>query len=266
MHPGRNDLCPCGSGLKYKLCCSSHPERRAALITAQDAAVFLPALRPTGNAVLRFCSTAAEELGENEGNVPHDIVVRGVGLVDEADRATIVSTFIAAEPEAWERLAAIAAHAERELVGSAIRGAICDRRPVARTRLLVLELDESLPDEIGVRLGVVLPSGAVWSLADAEHALRELPPGFLANPAREPKEGPLLHRVEDWHIERVRLLCDALHRHLPLPSLPRASRIVSADCEAVLLSDAQARRTAAMLLLSHAGMLAASRDELYSPN
>jgi hypothetical protein len=34
----------------------------------------------------------------------------------------------------------------------------------------------------------------------------------------------------------------------------------------VLRDDAQARRTAAMLLLSHAGMLAASPNEVYSPN
>jgi hypothetical protein len=43
-------------------------------------------------------------------------------------------------------------------------------------------------------------------------------------------------------------------------SLRRASRIVSADCEAVLRNDAQARRTAAMLLLSHACMLTAAAD------
>jgi hypothetical protein len=148
--------------LKHKRCCGADAGRRAALITVQDAAAFLPALRP-------------------------------------------------------------AAHAERELVGSAIRGAICDRRPVARTHLAVLERDESLPDEIGVRLGAVLPSGAVWSLADAENVLPDLPPGFLGQRVREPKDGPLIERVEDWHVERVRLLCDALRRHLPLPSLPRAT-------------------------------------------
>jgi|SRR5581483_1292918 len=266
MRVGRNDPCPCGSGLTYELCCSAEPERRAALIAVQDAAAFLPALRPEGDAVLRYCSTVADDLGENEGNVPDDIVERGLGLVDEADRAAIVSTFSDAEPEAWEQLASIAAHAECELVRSALRGAICDRRPVARTHLAVLETDDILPDEIGVRLGAVLPSGAVWSRADAEAVLPELPAGFLGLPVREPKDGPLLDRVEDWHVERVRLLCDALCRHLPLRSLPRASRIVSADCEAVLRDDAQARRTAAMLLLSHASMVAASADEAFSPN
>lgn len=32
-----------------------------------------------------------------------------------------------------------------------------------------------LPDEAGVRLGTVLPSGAVWSIADAEAVIPELP-------------------------------------------------------------------------------------------
>jgi SEC-C motif len=58
--------------------------------------------------------------------------------------------------------------------------------------------------------------------------------------------------------EELRPLCDALARHLPLPSLPRASRIVGADCRAALADDDQARRVAVTLLLSHVGWLAAA--------
>jgi hypothetical protein len=79
-------------------------------------------------------------------------------------------------------------------------------------------------------------------------------------------DGPLLDRVEDWHVKRVRLLCDALYRHLPLPSLPRASQIVLAACEVVHRDDSQARRTAATLLLSHASWVAASGIQAASPN
>jgi len=175
------------------------------------------------------------------------------------------SAFREAAPGVWERLKEIAGRAEREIVASAVRGAICDRRPVPRFQLLVIELAENLPDEVGVRLGAVLPSGAVWSLADAEDVLPELPPGFLSRRVWEPSEGPLLERVEDWHVTRFRLLCDALHGHLP-PSLPRASRILLADCEAVLRDYSQARQTAATLLLSHAGWVAASALAAESPN
>jgi hypothetical protein len=266
MRHQRNDPCPCGSGSKYKRCCGADPARRAALVEVQNAAAFLPALRPAGAAVLCYCGRVAEELGENEGSVPDDVIAGGVALVDDTDRAEIVATFCEAAPSVWERLVMIADYAERELVGSAVRGAICDRRPVPRTQLVVIETEENLPDEVGVRLGAVLPSGAVWSLADAEDVLPELPRGFLGLRVWEPKDGPLLDRVEDWHVERVRLLCDALHRHLPLPSLPRASRIVLADCEAVLRDESQARRTAATLLLSHASWLAGSAIEAESPN
>jgi len=30
MKTGRNDLCPCGSGLKYKRCCQTQPSAAAA--------------------------------------------------------------------------------------------------------------------------------------------------------------------------------------------------------------------------------------------
>lgn len=262
----RNDPCECGSGLKHKRCCGADPDRLEALADVRNAAALLPALRPAGAEALRYCGRSAAELGENDGSVPDDIVAAGVALVDGPDRAQIAATFREAAPDAWERLADVAEHAERELVGSAIRGAICDRRPVPRTQLVVIEMEQSLPDEVGVRLGAVLPSGAVWSFADAKNVLSELPNGFLWRRVWEPMEGPLLDRVKDWHVERVRLLCDALHRHLPLPSLPRASQIMLADCEAVLRDDAEARRTAATLLLSHAGWVAASAFQAESPN
>jgi len=256
MPQRRNDLCACGSGLKHKRCCGADPTRREALADVRNAAALLPALRPAGAAALRHCACSADELGENDGSVPDHIVAAGVALVDDRDRAQIVTTFCNAATGAWQRLAEIADHAERELVGSAIRGAICDRRPVPRTQLVVIEMEENLPDEVGVRLGAVLPSGAVWSLADAESVLPDLPSGFLWRRVWEPTQGPLLDRVEDWHVERVRLLCGALHRHLPLPSLPRASQIMLADCEAVLHDESQTRRTAATLLLSHASWVA----------
>ncbi|HTO26687.1 MAG TPA: hypothetical protein VMJ49_12335, partial [Gaiellaceae bacterium] len=92
----------------------------------RNAAAFLPTLRPNGPAALAFCGRAAEELGENDGSVPDDVAVSGVALVDDMDRAAIVSTFRAAAPDAWDRVAALADHAACELVGSAVRGAICD--------------------------------------------------------------------------------------------------------------------------------------------
>ncbi len=266
MTQRRNDLCACGSGFKYKRCCGADPTRREALADISNAAALLPALRPVGAAALRYCARLADELGENDGSVPDDIAAAGVALVDDSDRAQITATFCEAAPDVWERLTEVADHAKRELVGSAVRGAICDRRPVPRTQLVVIEMEESLPDEAGVRLGAVLPSGALWSFADAEDVLPELPSGFLWRRIWEPTEGPLLDRVEDWHVERIRLLCDALYRHLPLPSLPRASRIMLADCEAVLLDESQARRAAATLLLSHASWVAASAFHSESPN
>jgi hypothetical protein len=74
----------------------------------------------------------------------------------------------------------------------------------------------------------------------------------------------LLDRVDDRHVARVRLLCDALERHLPIPSLPRASQIVLADSRKVLANDITARRTAAALLLSHTAWIVSMRTPVES--
>ena len=160
----RNDLLRVRPGNKYKRCCGADPTRREALADISNAAALLPALRPVGAAALRYCARLADELGENDGSVPDDIAAAGVALVDDSgSRTDQRATFCEAAPDVWERLAEVANHAERELVGSAVRGARCDRRPVPRTQLVVIEMEESLPDEAGVRLGAVLPSGALWS-------------------------------------------------------------------------------------------------------
>jgi hypothetical protein len=116
MSQRRNDLCACGSGFKYKRCCGADPTRREALADVTNAAALLPALRPAGAAALHYCGRSADELGENDGSVPDDIVAGGVALVDDSDRAQIAATFYEAAPDAWKRLAEVADHAEHELV------------------------------------------------------------------------------------------------------------------------------------------------------
>jgi hypothetical protein len=234
--------------------------RRALVTDLWNAAAYVPMLRPVGVAVLAFAARAAEELGENDGSVPDAVVERALALVEPDDCAQIIRCFAEAEPETWRRCRHLIDQAERELIASAIRGAICDRRPVPRAQLLVIERSRWLPPSAAVRLGVVLPSGAIWSIADADAVLPELPHDFLWQEVQEPREGTLLDRVDDRHVARVRLLCDALERHLPIPSLPRASRIVLADSRNALANDSTARRTAAALLLSHAGWIASMRS------
>jgi hypothetical protein len=151
MRQRRNGGSPCGSGSRFERC-GADAARHAALVDVRNAAI-VPALRPSGAAVLGYCRRVAGELGENEGNVPGDVIAGGVALVDEGDRAHIVSIFREAAPRVMEQLSIVADHAERELVGSTVIGAICDRRPMPRTRLVVIETSENLPEEVGVRLG-----------------------------------------------------------------------------------------------------------------
>ncbi|MFZ2301309.1 MAG: tetratricopeptide repeat protein [Gallionella sp.] len=57
MKPGRNDLCPCGSGKKYKKCCSGKPETDSASqspLPAQSAAQKSPGHQEIGTLVSLF--------------------------------------------------------------------------------------------------------------------------------------------------------------------------------------------------------------------
>ena len=240
--------------------------RRAAIAEAEGAAAFVPSLRPSGTAVLAYAAQVADELGENEGNVPTALVAKGVRLVDENDRRSIVRCFETKEPGLCARLRrAIPNELERALVRGAIRGAICDRRPVSRVHVLVLEHVSPLPKTPAARLALVLPSGAVWSIEDALSFLDErgLPSDWDRwVPSVEPA---VLERVEDWQAERVGLLAGALERQLPYASLPRASKLLARDCAHACQRDDVARATAGALLISHATMAAATGIG-YSPN
>ena len=264
MRTRRNDTCPCGSGRKFKRCCGddSVRERESARVDLGNAAAFLPSLRPYGAEVLELARRAAVELGENDGSVPAAVVERALAVLADDDRRAVVAHFAEAEPDVWERAVRALGDDEsaRDVVASAIRGAVCDRRPVSRVHLVVLEHAEPLPRTVPGRLGLVLPSGAVWTIADAEWLLREY--GLHTSWTRwvEEQEPAMLERVDEWQIERVRLLCEATRRALPIPSLPRASGILRRDCRQV------ARDDAAALLLSHAAMVAAAGMPMHSLN
>jgi hypothetical protein len=130
-------------------------DHRAVVADISNAAAFLPMLRPVGDAVLAFAARAADELGENDGSVPDAVVDRALALVEPDDCAQIIRCFEEAEQGAWRRCRHLIDHAERELVASAIRGAICDRRPVPRTQLFVIEHSRWLPPSPAVRLGAL---------------------------------------------------------------------------------------------------------------
>src|SRR5579872_192768 len=62
MHrPGRNDLCPCGSGKKYKRCCLGKAQEREtfARVLESDA---LPLLRELGRFAAQRSATAPERI------------------------------------------------------------------------------------------------------------------------------------------------------------------------------------------------------------
>ena len=73
-------------------------------------------------------------------------------------------------------------------------------------------------------------------------------------------------RVADWQIERVQLLSEALRRNLPIPSLPRASRVLARDCEVAVADGGLAHSAAVGLLLAYSTRLALHRPPAFSTN
>lgn len=77
--PGRNDLCPCGSGQKYKRCCLARDDAAAA---ADRAAAPPPEAAP---AVPPFEIVSEDDGLDEASNVVIDLI--DAGRLDEAERA-----------------------------------------------------------------------------------------------------------------------------------------------------------------------------------
>jgi hypothetical protein len=215
-----------------------------------------PELRPRSPEVLAFAERAADELGEDDGHVPPDLLAEGLRLLPRGEGRRLARQFAAAYPEGWHRLLGDSRgqrkRLERAFAVGALKVAICERRP--RPRALIAQLEpHDAPPAAGAAVAIVLEPASVWSAAEIFEAAGDAPhpdadDAVWVAAAEHVVVGPV-------HVERVRFLCRPLRRQLSVRSLPRASRLLIEDLDLVDEDDETARRAAALLLLGVAASL-----------
>jgi hypothetical protein len=207
-----------------------------ALGRVEDLADHYPCVRPAGEAALMFAERAALDLGEDDGDVPDEIVEEGVGLLAFAERRATVASFTDRYSCEWRSLCddiGDAARAELLLVESAVRAAIGERRARPRWKLELLD-DPAIPPVPSTFLACALAPERVWSLADAEDAAVA---GALVERLRAGWEHAIADvvaaRLEFAHVRRIRTLAARLMLQLPLDGLPRVSSVLARGCAQV---------------------------------
>ena len=259
MKVGRNDLCPCGSGRKFKRCHGATTaavvafERAEAREELRELASVFPDLRARSDELESFARRTAAVLAEGE-EVAAEVGAEGAAFVTPADRASLVDWIAAAQPDEWERLCSEVGGpdaAERELVAGVVLTTIAEWRSRPRHLLEVIEDAGELVDAPLEALALALAPAHLWPVLEAAAAA-----DFAA--ADVDDSGRWLdalavfvdERYTPAHDERLRALSARLEGTLPIVGLPRASSLLVEGCRAVA-ADEEARREAAALLLAN---------------
>ncbi len=229
-----------------------------ALDSAVRLARLFPALRPSGTEALAFAQRAADELEEDDGHVPSDLLERGLALLGRDEPRSLAQTFAAWQPEGWERLLEDAGgrqeDLERAIAEGALTIAICERRPRPRGLIAAFEDPrDAPPPDAGAAVGLVLEPAYLWCITDAIDAAALAPSSEADDAAWLAAVGSI--PVSSAQVARLRMLSQPLRRQLPIRSLPRASRILRRDLVDVEQKDRAARRAAALLLLGASASL-----------
>ncbi|MGH3104082.1 MAG: SEC-C metal-binding domain-containing protein [Gaiellaceae bacterium] len=261
---GRNEPCPCGSGVKVKRCCGTPEaqeriERAAgALEEAVTLAAHFPRLRAGGEAFSAWAEGAA-------ALEPIDELLEGsLGLLEPAERARIVRDYAAASADAWRSLCEDAGGEElaaNVLVAGAVAAAVAERRPPDEETLELIETVD-LEDDPCEALALGLEAGDLWSIVESyeadeavgrlENELDDAAYELLWNATLESEAARL---GGEWHRERLAALVERLRSRLPFEDFPAASTALAAACEAFARDEDVRRRLAASLLADSLGRI-----------
>lgn len=253
--------CICGSGRPLERCHElprrerrRHARQLQALGEAHDISVLFPWVRPQDGVLDAFAERIALELDPEDSFVPPQVIEEGVALLDRRERDRIVDAWAERYPEVWTSLCTAARDEElvrHTVVASAVRGAICERRPPPRECLEPLESGLLRRSPCSALAFVIAPP-LVWGREQAFVAA-----GAVAHLRDTRKRFDMLHDltngwVADEHIERVRVLASRLLSRLPVDGLPQASETLAEGCRQVEAEEELAAGLAAVLLATYA--------------
>ncbi|MGH3024844.1 MAG: YecA family protein [Gaiellaceae bacterium] len=252
---GRNEPCPCGSGLKVKRCCGVDAIRRRTELAAGaaaelfDLARHFPRCRPASESFDAWARLAPEEASE-------EAVDAGLDAIGEEERARIVGDHAAQHPQAWASLLADFRNdplaVEIVLKGAVVAGVV-ERRSLRERAFAALE---SHPPPGGVDwLSWVIDPGDLWSVVESGEVAAvldaeltdEMPDDEHAERWEQIVEREAARRLTPWHEGRLEVLLARLRERLPLDDYPRISRRLLDELDRL---DAAGRRVVATKLLA----------------
>jgi hypothetical protein len=255
---GRNEPCPCGSGMKVKRCCGTEGVRRRlqraaeAVEEAYGLPVHFPRLRARGAAFDAWASEAAAR-GLDDATVQ-----AGIALLDPAEHARIVRECREEDTSAWPGIVEEVGDqhaAETALLAGAIVAAVVERIPPPALRIAFLERFP-IEDAAEMVAYVVRPED-LWSILESALLDQELVrlDERLGDP--EAFEQAFDGAVDDfarrhwseWHEERLAELVARARALLPYDAFPKAAAAIEAACGEVERSPT-VREALAVILLS----------------
>jgi SEC-C motif len=236
---GRNERCPCGSGVKSKRCCGTRAAQAefdtqaSALVELMSLPALFPQLRPRGEAFASW----AERVAAEQLDSPSE---EGLALLEPAERERIERGHAQEHPQVWRSL--VEELGSEELARTAVvRGAVAagvwERgRPLNPWSLALLE--ESSREDAADSLSFVLDARDLWSAFESgivDDVLAELDDGLddeaydlvwnatVAEYARRFRG--------NWHDDRLAELVARVRSRLPLQGYTRACTALALACE-----------------------------------
>jgi hypothetical protein len=254
---GRNEPCPCGSGLKFKRCCigrEAELQRRLELL-AQIATlpILFPRLRPMSPEFEAWAAARRPDPGlELSGELLSEAIDRL-----EAEERERIARLVGDEVAAWDALRAKVGddeQAEDALLTGAVAAAL---REVFAPNRYVLELIEAgyAENEPLNGLSLVLEATQLWNVleaTDAEQTLAAIPDDLDDEEYDEAWKSAFdevaARRWTREHEQRLTLLVERMRARLPLDGFPRASAAIAAGCDRYAADAAAPSRLGRMLL------------------
>ena len=255
---GRNELCPCGSGRKYKRCCGFHratdralEERLHAIEELARLAFLSPRLVPDSDGYDAWVRTVLA--GEAEADTEAAIAALGP---DEPGR--ILTACLELYPDAWAVLAARCGSdrdAVAALLGGAVAAGIRDFAPIERFAVETIEDSDELLRDPFEALALCFDGEQLWASeagAEAERVIDAIP-DWVDDDAYERRWNESLEATAgrlttQWHRRRLARLVGRVEHELPLDGFPLASAAIRSGCERFVADDGVRRRFAAILL------------------
>ena len=255
----RNAPCPCGSGVKYKRCCSSRERELAREADALEVLVGLgslfPLMRPCGGDFEPWLAAHATSEPDRE------TIDAGLALLTEDEGRALLDTHASAYPDVWQGLGRDVGGAETAepaaLVGAITAALGESRHPDALA--LALIADERDRAEA---LAFAIDATNLWSIAESlvlDAALAELDEDldddayavlWQATVEREARR-----LWTDAHARRLDVLVERLRAQLSTLKPKAAARVLSDACAAYAEDERMRGRLGALLLSDTLGPL-----------